>query len=66
MDKNGEYIPFCTRMVFLKYYTNSEDNQIHFWGQRDMEEYINNMNYVLKEYLDKEIKLDMEETPINE
>ena len=33
MDQEGKYIPFCTRMVFLKYYTPSNDNQIHFWGQ---------------------------------
>ena len=30
MDKAGQYIPFCTRMVFLKYYTPSADNQLHF------------------------------------
>lgn len=24
MDKEGQYIPFCTKMVFLKYYTPSE------------------------------------------
>ena len=35
MDKAGQYIPFCTKMVFLKYYTPSEDNQLHFWGQAD-------------------------------
>ena len=32
MDKRGQYIPFCTKMVFLKYYTPSEHNQLHFWG----------------------------------
>lgn len=32
MDKAGQYIPFCTRMVFLKYYTPSIDNQLHFLG----------------------------------
>ena len=30
MDKIGQYIPFCTKMVFLKYYTPSEKNQLHF------------------------------------
>ena len=35
MDKKGQYIPFCTKMVFLKYYTPSEHNQLHFWGQAD-------------------------------
>lgn len=32
MDKNGQYILFCTKMVFLKYYTPSCDNQLHFGG----------------------------------
>ena len=30
MDKRGQFIPFCTKMVFLKYYTSSEYNQLHF------------------------------------
>lgn len=60
-DKNGQYIPFCTRMVFLKYYTPSKDNQLHFWGQQDMEAYIKAINEKLKDYLDKEIKLETEE-----
>lgn len=60
-DKSGDYIPFCTRMVFLKYYTPSKDNQLHFWGQQDMEAYINAINEKLKEYLEQEIKLDKEE-----
>ena len=34
MDKKGQYIPFCTKMVFLKYYTPSAENQLHFWGDR--------------------------------
>ena len=52
MDQSGEYIPFCTRMVFLKYYTSSEDNQIHFWGRADRIAYINKINEVLKDYID--------------
>ena len=43
MDKNGEYIPICTRRVFLKYYTNSLDHQLHFWGEEDRKAYINEM-----------------------
>ncbi|WOC63288.1 DUF262 domain-containing protein (plasmid) [Paenarthrobacter sp. AT5] len=31
-DKTGSYIPPCTRNVFLKYYTDADDQQIHFWG----------------------------------
>ena len=51
MDKHGEFIPYCTQMVFLKYYTPSEGNQIHYWSQTDREAYRWNMNEVLKPYL---------------
>ena len=61
MDKNGMYIPFCTKMVFLKYYTPSEKNQIHFWGQADRIAYIAAMNTILKEYLKEEILIGEEE-----
>ena len=55
MDKEGKYIPFCTRMVFFKYYTPSENNQLHFWGQPDRIAYIQNINRVLKQYLSEAI-----------
>lgn len=43
MDKKGEYIPICTRRVFLKYYTESQDQQLHFWGDQDRTAYIKAM-----------------------
>ena len=58
MDKTGKYIPFCTKMVFLKYYTPSENNQIHFWGQADRVAYVNAINIVLSEYLSSEISIE--------
>ncbi len=60
MDKKGQYIPFCTKMVFLKYYTPSEDNQLHFWGQADRVAYVNAINTVLAEYLSEPIVLEKE------
>ena len=51
MDKTIEYIPVCTRRVFLKYYTDSDKNQLHFWGKADRKAYIQNMNEVLRPYL---------------
>lgn len=60
MDRNGQYIPFCTKMVFLKYYTPSENNDLHFWGQPDRISYVNEINKVLKGYLDP-IILEKEE-----
>lgn len=51
MDKKGDYIPICTRRVFLKYYTSSGENQLHFWGKADRDAYIEAMNATLRPYL---------------
>ena len=61
MDKEGQYIPFCTKMVFLKYYTPSEDNQLHFWGQSDRVAYVKALNRVLMSYLSEPIAMTEEE-----
>ena len=58
LDKAGKYIPFCTKMVFLKYYTSSDKNQIHFWGQADREAYVAEINKVLGAYMQQEISLE--------
>lgn len=60
MDKEGQYIPFCTKMVFLKYYTPSADNQLHFWGQVDRVAYVNSINTVLKQYLGEPMIIERE------
>lgn len=53
MDKDGMYIPYCTKMVFLKYYTNTEDtrSKFYFWAEEDRNSYINEIRDVLAEYL---------------
>lgn len=56
MDMAGKYIPFCTKMAFLKYYTKSNENSEHFWGQPDRIAYINNINRVLQNYLTQPIE----------
>ena len=61
MDRNGQYIPYCTKMVFLKYYTPSDKNQLHFWGEADRTAYIDAINTVLKEYLAEPIISDKEQ-----
>jgi len=61
MDRAGQYIPFCTRMVFLKYYTPSADSQLHFWGHADRIAYVEAMNTVLMNYLEEPIVLEKEE-----
>ncbi len=60
MDKTGQYIPFCTKMVFLKYYTPSAKNQLHFWGQADRMAYVENINRVLGRYLSEKIAVETE------
>lgn len=50
MDKTNDYIPVCTRRVFLKYYTQSGNTQLHFWGKADRKAYIHSMNDVLQPY----------------
>lgn len=61
MDKNGAFIPFCTKNVFLKYYTPSEKNQLHFWGQADRVAYIKAINEKLEKYLPEPITYEKEE-----
>lgn len=51
MDQKGAFIPYCTKMVFLKYYTPSNENQIYFWGQKDRAAYIKAMERVLSPYM---------------
>jgi len=57
-DANGEYIPLCTRKVFLKYYNNAEQNftvqQNFYWSETDRKHYLENIKEVLKEYIDAE------------
>lgn len=46
MDRIGEYIPLCTRNVFLKYYSGS-NTQLHFWSEEDRRSYLQAINAVL-------------------
>ena len=43
LDRAGAYIPICTRRVFLKYYTDAGDQQIHLWSVQDRECYMQAM-----------------------
>lgn len=61
MDKTGAYIPYCTRMVFLKYYTPTPSN-LHFWGADDREAYIKAIRETLKPYLKTELNPEPENT----
>lgn len=49
-DKNGIFIPICTKNVFLKYY--SEDSgQMHYWSETDRAQYLSQIHKVLDEFL---------------
>lgn len=54
MDKKGDYIPVCTRNVFMKYYSSS-DTKLHFWSEEDRKGYIGAINDVLYDYIEKKI-----------
>jgi hypothetical protein len=43
LDRHGAYIPICTRHAFLKYYTDAEAQQVHFWSAQDRESYLDAM-----------------------
>lgn len=51
-DINSEFIPVCTRNVFLKYYSN-DASQIHYWSEKDREDYLNAIKNMLKDYLEE-------------
>ena len=54
-DANGQYIPICTRRVFLKYYNRKEDDftvqQLFYWSRKDRENYENDIKTVLADYM---------------
>jgi hypothetical protein len=50
-DREGRFIPPCTRNVFLKYYTRAAGQQLHFWGPADREGYLDAIIETLQPYL---------------
>lgn len=53
-DKAGSYIPACTRNVFLKYYTESGNQQLHFWSADDRQAYLAAIQRAVGPYLKAE------------
>jgi hypothetical protein len=49
-DKQGVFIPICTKNVFLKYFSEYPP-KISFWSQEDRENYENDLYNVLNTYL---------------
>lgn len=54
-DKDGVFIPQCTKNAFLKFY-NDDVDQMSIWGKVDRERYLENIKEILEEYLTKEAK----------
>jgi hypothetical protein len=50
-DKEGSYIPTCTRNVFLKYYTETGNQQLHFWSAADRRAYLAAIQKAVGSYL---------------
>lgn len=50
-DKNGIYIPVCTKRVFLKYYNKSSSgDKVQFWGVGDRTSYLQEIERILQPY----------------
>lgn len=49
-DRQGSFIPICTRYVFLKYYS-KDSSQIHYWSETDRYDYLERIKLELSEYL---------------
>jgi hypothetical protein len=51
LDRRGDYVPVCTRNVFLKYYAEADAQQPHFWSEADKSSYLNELRSRLHPYL---------------
>lgn len=56
MDKKGSYIPFCTRMVFYKYYTVNPDTDYYKWQKTDRENYLKEIYRTIGCYMEVDDK----------
>lgn len=54
MDKEGCFIPYCTRMVFFKYYNTENSIQLHSWDEHDRDHYLTAIKNIINPYLPKE------------
>lgn len=59
---NGRFVPFCTRQVFLKYYTKLDENKevkpeaygLVFWTRTDAALYLARIKEIVEDYLPKQ------------
>lgn len=51
-DKEGQFIPICTKNVFFKYYS-KQNIQVDYWSKEDKDHYYEEIETTLKNYFDK-------------
>lgn len=56
MDERGEFIPICTKNVFMKYYSDSTDTAFDRfkWTNGDMEKYLETIKETLEKFFNKD------------
>lgn len=53
-EKEGSFIPICTRNIFLKYYSIENLKSLEIWNENDRIDYLKSIRETLKDYLPKE------------
>ncbi|MDR3114011.1 MAG: DUF262 domain-containing HNH endonuclease family protein [Treponema sp.] len=53
-DKTGQFVPECTKKVFLKYYTQETTPNMTQWEEKDRIPYVADIREILKGYLRQE------------
>lgn len=52
-DKNGQFIPICTKNLFMKYYSVNTEH-LYFWTQQDRADYLKNIVDTLSIYTNEQ------------
>ena len=55
LEKEGHFIPLCTKNVFLKLYS-SAYNQPFYWSTSDKEAYVEAIKQVIEKFKNKKLK----------
>ena len=55
LEKEGHFVPLCTKNVFLKLYS-SADNQPYYWSTSDKEAYVEAIKQVIEKFKNKKLK----------
>jgi len=52
-EKEGVFVPLCTKNVFMKFYNRDEIKQKTLWSEEDRKYYLDNIKEILNKYLPK-------------